>query len=549
MLRLCSRKSFVVVGLVAIYFSASRLSPLSLRQYLSRFPAQKSSIMAGTVDVLNADVALLRSKLQSGELQSVDLVAAYLKQINKHNADGAGLKALISVAPEETVLSQARHLDEERKTKGTRGPFHGIPIIVKDTMLTEASLGMDTTCGTLGLIGAKGRKNADVVELLLKAGMIILGKANLSELNLFKASPPNTAGWSSAGGQCSSPYVEGGVLPNATFLGHSTPAGSSSGSAAAVAAGFAPIALGAETDGSLVQPTSRAGLYALKPTPGTVSVKGVLALPTYDAIGPIARTAKDVADMLTLLTGTNLSHESKISWDGLRVGFVDYDIWAPATFVVEPVESFTSQTKADIEAVAAKISSLGGKVVRDVPLPPFGQLTEIIEQKHNVNPDDLWGYGFRDEFDAFVSLYETSQIRSLAELVQFNKDHADRCLPADHPSQAFLETALEEKADPEIDTKVAKVKKTAQALIDEVLAKYEVDVILAQSDGRMASVAAAAGYSVAALPVGYADFNGRAWGVNAIAGADGESKLLDLMSAWEATFPEARKAPPKLMEE
>lgn len=119
-----------------------------------------------------------------------------------------------------------------------------------------------------------------------------------------------------------------------------------------MAAGFVPLALGAEIDGSLVQPASRAGLYALKPTPGTVSVKGIFVLPTYDAIGSIARTAKDVADMLMLLlTGdTNFNHHNhhesmKVSsWNGLGVGFVDYGTWAPAPFVVEPVESFTSQT-------------------------------------------------------------------------------------------------------------------------------------------------------------------------------------------------------------
>jgi amidase len=156
--------------------------------------------------------------------------------------------------------------------------------------------------------------------------------------------------------------------------------------------------LGAETDGSIVQPASRAGLYALKPTPGTVSVTNVLGGTTFDSIGPIARTAKDVADMVGLLMGEDFTGALKGSWQGVRVGMVQYDAWAPVPFVVEPVEEFTTQTvclpawmakssrlisvqKAEMRKAAEKIRKLGGKVVEDVPLSPFWEYSNFMSSR------------------------------------------------------------------------------------------------------------------------------------------------------------------------
>ncbi|KAI0113681.1 amidase signature domain-containing protein [Nemania sp. FL0031] len=499
--------------------------------------------MAIDLSLLGADVAAIQTKLAANEIHSVDLVAAYFEQIHKHNLKGAELRALISLAPVDSVLAQAQALDDERKTSGPRGPFHGIPIVIKDSILTDSSLGMTTTCGTAALIEAYGGQNADVVDLVLKAGMVILGKANLSELGLFKADPPNTGGWSSARGQGLSPYVIGGVLPNATFLGHSTPAGSSSGSAVAVAAGFAPIALGAETDGSLVQPASRAGLYAIKPAPGKVSAKGSLGGFLYASIGPIAKSSKDVADMLSLLMGTDLSHALKGSWAGLRVGIVSYGPWEAASFVVEPIESFTYQVQKQIDEAASAISTAGATIIRDVPLQPFWKLSDDMQAEHEIDIEELWDADFRNEFESFMTLYETSPIRSLADLVQYHKDHADVCLPPEHPSQSLLEGAVTGTADPDAAAKVKQVQEKARERINAVFADFDLDVILSHCDGRMASLAAAAGYAVASFPLGFADFNGRAWGMNAISGPGGEEKLLEVMSAWEITFPEARKAP------
>ncbi|EGX88875.1 amidase, putative [Cordyceps militaris CM01] len=506
-----------------------------------------------SLNVLDATVGELRAGLLEGRLTSEHIVSEYFSQIERHNINGLGVRALISTAPRESVLTQARALDAERKEKGPRGPFHGIPILIKDTFLTKASMGMATTFGSAALIDAMATENAAVVDLILDAGMIVLGKTSISEFNNYKATPPNTGGWSSAGNQGQSPYVVGGVSANATFLGHSTPCGSSSGSAIGVAAGFAPIALGAETDGSIVQPCSRAGLYALKPTPGTVSVANVLAGPTFDAVGPMARTAKDVADMVGLLMGEDFTGALKGSWQGIKVGIVQYEPWAPAPFVVEPVDEFTAQVKDGMRQAVEKIRKMGGTVAEDVTLSPFWEYADFMTSR-GIDADSFWGdyshsrYGLRDVFDALMTKFETAKVRTLAEMIQYHRTHADTCLPPGHSSQAGLESILEEKVNPKFEEIIKEMREEARARIDGALDKFGVDVILSQSDGRMASLAAAAGYAVSALPLGYADFNGRAWGVNAVAGARGEAKMLELMSVWEATFPDARQSPPQLRE-
>ena len=264
-----------------------------------------------------------------------------------------GIRVLILVAPRSYAIAQARELDKERATGQLRGGLHGVPLIIKDVFWTHPSLGMDTTCGTVALRGAKPPRNAAIVDLLVKEGAIILGKANLSELGLMKSQPPNTGGWSSAGGQTQSPYVRGGVVPGAKFLGQSTPGGSSSGSAAGVAAGFSPVGIGSETDGSIFQPATRAGLYALKPHVGAVPGDGAMPIcSAFDSHGAMARTPGDLALLTRILMGKSSSMVSlklPTRWNDERlasykIGFVNFDTWQPAPFVVEPVPSFTDQT-------------------------------------------------------------------------------------------------------------------------------------------------------------------------------------------------------------
>lgn len=297
------------------------------------------------IDVLTSTAAHLQDMLQAGVVTSAHLVSLYLQQIEKHNEDGLHLRAIISTAPRDLVLERARRLDIERRDRKDRGPMHGIPIIVKDNILTP-SLGMNTTCGSYALKGVAATRDATIIERLQTAGMLIIAKTTLSEWSNMKQALM-TAGWSALGGQTQSPYVRGCVRKDAMFLGHSTPCGSSSGSGAGVAAGFAPVSIGTESDGSLVQPATRAGLYSLKATIGAVDMSGSQASASWVAsCGPMAKSVKDLANLMTILMDSHQDFSMNVqqSWKGLRIGFVDPDLWQPAPFVVEPNEDFKAQT-------------------------------------------------------------------------------------------------------------------------------------------------------------------------------------------------------------
>lgn len=227
------------------------------------------------------------------------------------------------------VLARAKLLDEERSRSGSRrgrGPLHGIPIVVKDQFCTR-SLGMDTTCGSFLLKGQRAIRDAVAIQKLQDAGAIMLAKANLTELG-YKKGIKLTSGWSAVGGQTQSPYVRGGVRSDAMPWGHSTPAGSSSGSAVAVAAGFCPVAIGTENDGSVMFPATRAGLYGFKPSRGKTDYTGVQpGGKPYDTIGVMAKGCEDIASVMNVLMDEQLQLRLGESWKGVKICLVDLREW------------------------------------------------------------------------------------------------------------------------------------------------------------------------------------------------------------------------------
>lgn len=214
----------------------------------------------------SADIKLLQKLFGNGSLQSVDLIAAYTAQIRKHDDH---LHAMLSMPSMECLLGIAQALNQERLNGHLRGPLHSTPIIIKDNIATHPSLGMNTSTGSLALLNSRPCKNAKIIDMLISAGVVIFGKANLSELANYKGRMI-PSGRSSVGGQTQSAYVRGGLDPNDNKDSHSSPSASSTGSAVAVSAGYAPVSIGTETDGSLVCPAGRAALYTIKPTIGLV---------------------------------------------------------------------------------------------------------------------------------------------------------------------------------------------------------------------------------------------------------------------------------------
>src|SRR5213083_388062 len=237
-----------------------------------------------------ATLADLARGIESGKYTAHSLCEYYLARIDDLDRRGPTLRSVIETNPD--ALRIARELDAERKTKGPRGPLHGIPILVKDNIATADR--MATTAGSLALVGARPRADAAIAARLRAAGAVMLGKANLSEWANFRSNS-SSSGWSARGGQCKNPYV----------LDRS-PCGSSSGTAAALAANLAAVGVGTETDGSIVCPAAACSLVGIKPTLGLVSRTGIVPIAhSQDTAGPMARTVADAAVLLGVLAGAD----------------------------------------------------------------------------------------------------------------------------------------------------------------------------------------------------------------------------------------------------
>src|SRR6266516_4851622 len=235
-----------------------------------------------------ATIADLQQKMQAGSETSRSLVEKYLARIEAVDRGGPALHSVLETNPD--ALAIADQLDAERKSRGPRGPMHGIPILLKDNIATADA--MMTTAGSMALAGAKPPRDAFIVERLREAGAVILGKTNLSEWANFR-STHSSSGWSGRGGQTKNPYAL-----------DRTPSGSSSGSAAAIAANLAAAAVGTETDGSIVSPSTNNALVGIKPTLGMVSRTGIVPIAhSQDTAEPMARTVADAAALLAAMSG------------------------------------------------------------------------------------------------------------------------------------------------------------------------------------------------------------------------------------------------------
>src|SRR5947199_5121383 len=237
-----------------------------------------------------ATVAELQAGMASGKYTSRSITALYLQRIEALDKKGPGLRSVLETNPD--ALAQAAALDAERKAKGPRGPLHGIPILVKDNVATRDR--MQSTAGSLALVGVAPPRDAFLVERLRAAGAVLLGKTNLSEWANFR-STHSSSGWSGRGGQCRNPYAL-----------DRTPSGSSSGTGAAIAASLAAVGVGTETDGSIISPSAASALVGIKPTLGLISQSGIVPIShSQDTAGPMARTVRDAAILLGAMVGRN----------------------------------------------------------------------------------------------------------------------------------------------------------------------------------------------------------------------------------------------------
>ncbi|PTB56454.1 hypothetical protein M431DRAFT_79828 [Trichoderma harzianum CBS 226.95] len=504
------------------------------------------------INVLTVTASELEAKLNGNSITSRQLVKLYLSQIAKYNGY---LKAVIAVAPEELLGETAARLDAERAAGNVRGPLHGIPILLKDNIATVLELGLPTTGGSLALVGSRPRKNAEIVDQLIDAGVIIIGKANLSVSHRdagVLATFPNFLGWSAVGGQTQSAYVRGGLREDDSIGGHSSPGGSSTGSAVAVAAGFSPIAVGADTMGSLIMPSDRSALYTIKPTVKIVSQTGIIPITLeLDSAGPMAKSALDLANLLQILVDPSkptipeggYKSAATGSWDNIRIGILEPEKWLFDTKLVKYEKQATDQMLREWKQAYEKLKSVA-KVVKPVTLISLEESTD----NGKIKIWNAFDTTFKDLIKEYLSGVDNSKIHSLEDLIEFNKTHADKELPPGADNQAALLRAVQAKMS---DDEYNEIMNSARELcgkkgIDKTLEENDIDIIIGPGDGPMFGIALTAGYPVATVPLGYLEFNGRPFGMQIAAKAHQEGLLIQAQSAWEATFP--KRQPPPLHE-
>jgi amidase len=481
-------------------------------------PTPAPAPAAPRFDLEEATVADLQHRMETGQDTARSLVDKYLARIAEIDTAGPSLHSVIEVNPDARSIADA--LDAERKTKGPRGPLHGIPILIKDNIATADK--MMTTAGSLALEGVTPPADAFIVARLRAAGAVILGKTNLSEWANFR-STHTSSGWSGRGGQTKDPYVL-----------DRNPSGSSSGSGAAIAASLAAIAVGTETDGSITSPANNNGLVGIKPTLGLVSRFGIVPIAhSQDTAGPMARTVTDAAILLGVLAGADANDD--VTKDAATKGLADY------TKVLDPnglkgarigvvrakLMGYHPATDALVEAAIADMKKLGATIVDPADIPHVGE--------YDATELDVLEYEFKTDLAKYFAwLGPKSPVKSLDDLAAFDKAHADREL------QVFGQEIVESSAKrgPLTDAKykdaLARNRRLAGAEgIDAVMNRLKLDALIAPTGppawvtdwvsgdhylGSATTPAAVAGYphitvpagQVSGLPVGLSFF-GRAW--------------------------------------
>ncbi len=489
-------------------------------------------------DLDEITIAELQAQQASGKLSAVSLVKKYRARIKEIDQRGPSLRSVIELNPD--ALDIAAALDHERKTKGPRGPMHGIPVLIKDNIDTHDR--MTTTAGSLALAGSIAPRDAFLVEQLRAAGAVILGKTNLSEWANFRGDRP-TSGWSGRGGQTHNPYA----LDRITT-------GSSSGSAVAVAANLCAVAIGTETDGSILSPSRMNGVVGLKPTIGLVSRSGIIPISrSQDTAGPMARTVTDAAILLGAMTGedprdsvtagsvakSQRDYTQFLKADGLRGARIGV---AHRTFNGHP------EVMPLMERLLAEMKNRGAELVDPVDLPPYsfgGAENEVLlyEFKAGLN-------------EYLAALGPNAPVHTLAEVIEFNKAHAKEEMPW-FGQETFLKAqAKGPLTDQAYLDALARCRHGARETMDALMDRHQLDAIFCSGGGPAGVLdyvygegntggggmahAAVAGYPSISVPAGFifglpvgVFFLGRGWG---------EPTLLRIAFAFEQAT-KARRAP------
>jgi amidase len=494
------------------------------------FPALASSPPAASADELEeATIARMGEEMRGGKWSARELAEKYIERIEQFDRKGPALKSVIELNPD--ALSLAAALDRERKAGRVRGPLHGVPILLKDNIDTADR--MQTTAGSLALVGAPAPRDAFIAARLREAGAVLLGKTNLSEWANFR-STHSSSGWSGRGGQTRNPYA---IDRN--------PCGSSSGSGVAVAANFAAAAVGTETDGSIVCPSSASGIVGIKPTLGLVSRSGIIPIAhSQDTAGPMARTVADACVLLGALAG--LDPRDRATQGSRGKAHADYTRFLDAgglrgarLGVARKFFGFNDRVDKLMSDAIDAMKGAGAIIVDPADLPSHG--------KYDDSEFEVLLYEFKADLNRYLAERGAGVPRSLKEIIEFNERNREREMPyfgqeIFHKAQA--KGALTDKA---YLAALAKNHRLSRAEgIDAAMIKHRLDAIIAPTggppwttdlvngdhfSGGSSTPAAVAGYPNINVPAGYV--YGLPVGISFFGRAYSEPVLIRLAYAFE----------------
>jgi len=529
------RREFLRYGAIG---GATGIAARATGRWRVEAAAKPGRTAASAVALEEATIDGLQEQMKAGTLTARRLTQAYLDRIEALDGKGPALRSVIETNPD--ALAIADGLDAERKTKGPRGPLHGIPILLKDNLDTADR--MTTTAGSLALTGSIPPRDSFVAQRLREAGAVLLGKANLSEWANIRSSH-SSSGWSGRGGQCRNPYAL-----------DRNPCGSSSGSGSAVSANLCAAAIGTETDGSIVCPSNANGLVGIKPTLGLVSRAGIIPIAhSQDTAGPMTRTVRDGAILLAAIAGVDprdaatadagrapkdyTSFLDEAGLHGARIG------------VARKFFGFHAAVDRIMEGALAEMKRRGAELVDPADIPHTGEYDE--------SELTVLLYELKADLNAYLaSLGPLAPVRTLADVIAFNEAHRAEEMP--YFGQDLFVKAQEKGPLTDLAYVEALARNRRLAAlegIDAVMSKEKLDAIVAPTGGPawmtdlvdgdhfgggMSTPPAVAGYPHVTVPAGYVfglpvgiSFVGRAWS---------EPTLVKLAYAFEQAT-RARRAP------
>ena len=498
---------------------------------------QKDESFHDDFELNEVTIDTLQQKMQNKEYTSRSITELYLKQIDAIDKAGPKLNAVIEVNPDALDIADA--MDKERANGKVRGPLHGIPVLVKDNIDTGDK--MMTTAGALALEGNIAKQDAFIIKKLREAGAVLLGKTNLSEWANFR-STHSTSAWSSRGGQTKCPCVL-----------DRNPSGSSAGSGSAASANLCAIAIGTETDGSIVSPSSVNGLVGIKPTVGLWSRSGIIPISkTQDTAGPMARTVKDAAILLGALAGEDsqdtytATNKGKIQPDYTK--FLDANGLKGKRIGVEKGGLTVNPGMDKIFHEAVELLKSKGATIVEV---------DVYKEIKQAGKDEFTVllYEFKDGVNNYLSK-ANAKVKTLADVIEFNKKNEGKAMP--YFKQETLELA-QKKGDLNTKEYLDAVKNTTitRNVIDKILKDNKLDAIAAPTNGFACCIdlingdydngfsysgpAAMAGYPHITIPMGY--WNELPVGISFVSTAYDEAGIIKLGYAFEQAT--KKRMPPK----